>query len=276
MALKERSWLTIDTDDERHHPRLQGHPRRSKGGDISSETSERFLNALTKFGDWHIAHPHKPVTMFLIADQLKSTTMRDSLKLLFERSDKAGCKLLIGCHGLTHRCWSAWDQDVVGFSSALSEAKEIIGEFAGKRARPWFRAPAGYIAPWMANVLAGESFVLDSSINPTPFLRIKSGKRGRSVFSRVNGWNSVRDAMRDAGIVERDWVTMSWTRLPVCGPALHIPLLGMVAKSTWKRKSVAPPASEEELLDDSTKVHTLYWHVLDHTRHSGKWKPPIA
>ena len=70
--------------------------------------------------------------------------------------------------------------------SKVNYAKEIIKEFAETSWRPWFRAPGGYIAPWMAEILKLEKFELDSSINPTKFLSIKSGK-----FEKGFGFNGL-------------------------------------------------------------------------------------
>jgi len=271
-----RSWLTVDTDDERHHPGLQGHPTRSRGGGAPVNASQRLLRSLEKFGDWLLAEPVRPVTLFLIADQLEDGGMRAALRLLFERSDAAGVGLTVACHGLSHRCWSAWEPDPRGFRDSLAEAKHAISDFAGHRYRPWFRAPAGYVAPWMAAELAAEGFALDSSINPTPFLRVKTGRARRWFPPRSNGWKAVRSAMEHEGIVERAWTTVGWPALPACGPALHIPLLGPVARGACRRRSAADPASEAELLDATMRVHTLYWHVLDHSRRSGRWVPPVG
>ena len=271
-----RSWLTVDTDDERHHPSLQGHPWRSKGGNPATSASESMLASLSRFGDWLIGGPRRPVTMFLIADQLEDDGMRAALSLLFDRSEAAGIDLTVACHGQSHRCWSAWDPDPEGFRDSLAEAKVAISDFAGHRSRPWFRAPAGYVAPWMAAELAAEGFILDSSVNPTPFLRVKTGRIQGGILPRANGWRAVRAAMEDAGIVERCWTTVGWPPLPACGPALHLPLLGPAARAACRRRATAPFASEVELLDRAKQVHTLYWHVLDHSRKSGRWTPPVV
>lgn len=235
-----------------------------------------MLASLEKFGDWLLTDPVRPVTMFLISDQLEDGGMRAALRLLFARSDDAGVDLTVACHGRSHRCWSAWDPDPEGFRESLAAASLAISDFAGRRARPWYRAPAGYVAPWMAATLAEEGFILDSSVNPSPFLRVKTGRARGGILPRTNGWRAVRRAMEEAGIVERGWMTVGWPPLPACGPALHLPLLGPAARAACRRRSAAPSASEAELLDATTRVHTLYWHVLDHSRCSGRWIPPVA
>ncbi|MED5271585.1 MAG: hypothetical protein VX613_01705, partial [Candidatus Thermoplasmatota archaeon] len=133
--------------------------------------------------------------------------------------------------------------------------------------------PGGYIAPWMAEILKEEGFVVDSSINPTFFLSIKSGKREKKL--RYNGWKAVNLAMEKAGIIERPWLTTFCPALPSCGPALHIPILKNFASSTWKKYSNTNYASEIEILNSDVVITTVYWHLLDHSKKGGDWIPPL-
>ena len=64
-----RPWLTVDSDDLRHLPKFQGHPRRSKP--IAQERiSSIFQLGMQRFSEWLDTH-NFPVTMFVIADQLE-------------------------------------------------------------------------------------------------------------------------------------------------------------------------------------------------------------
>ena len=105
---------------------------------------------------------------------------------------------------------------------ALVEADVKLHDFAKDAWRPWFRAPAGYIAPWMAPVIAKAGFELDSSVNPSWLVRKKAGP--------WKDWNAVEKA-------ERLWscqqaVALS-NSLPTCGPALSIPFLAWNARKAW-------------------------------------------
>ena len=140
-------WLTVDSDDIRHVPSSQGHPTRSKG--IPHEgTSDEMLEAMSAFRKW-LDRTQVTLTIFVIADQLDDSIFNHWLKDLLHNHPQ----VTIGCHGLTHRCWSAYPEDEDGFLAAIVEADVKLHQFAGDAWRPWFRAPAGYIAPWMACLL---------------------------------------------------------------------------------------------------------------------------
>ena len=64
-------------------------------------------------------------------------------------------------------------EDSDGLLKALVEADSRLHDFAGDAWRPWFRAPAGYIAPWMAPVIVKAGFELNSSVNPSWLVRKK-------------------------------------------------------------------------------------------------------
>ena len=123
--------------------------------------------------------------------------------------------------------------------------------------RPWFRAPAGYIAPWMAPVIAKAGFELDSSVNPSWLVRKKAGP--------WKDWNAVMKALKDSGVESKPWLCRF--TLPTCGPALSIPFLRWNARRAWSKLGpfVSPDETDE----------TVYWHILDHRKQDGTWKPPL-
>ena len=244
-------WLTVDTDDLRHTPSSQGHPTRSKGT-AHEGTSPEMKLAMKSFREW-LDRTQVSLTMFVIADQLDDGYFATWLKDLLENHDQ----VTIACHGLTHKCWSAYPKDEEGFLAALVEADVKLHKFAKDAWRPWFRAPAGYIAPWMAPIIAKAGFELDSSVNPSWIVRKKAGP--------WKDWNAVLKALKDSGLVSRPWLCKFG--LPTCGPALSIPILRNNARRVWKKLGpfVLPDETEE----------TVYWHVLDPGRKNGTWKPPF-
>jgi len=141
----------------------------------------------------------------------------------------------------------------------LIESRDRISAYAGSSWRPWFRAPGGYVAPWMAGPLAATDFRLDSSVNPSRWVNRKMG----------GDWNRVKDAMESSGVVERPWLTSQMG--PACGPALSLFPFSLFAKQVWKKNSVS--ITNEPEMEDTI---ALYWHLLDHSRKHGKWTPPLA
>ncbi len=244
-------WLTVDSDDIRHKPSSQGHPTRSKGKPHEN-TSEEMKSSMQAFEKW-LDKTQVTLTIFVIADQLEDEIFSNWLANLIKNHPQ----VTIGCHGLTHRCWSAFPEDSEGLLSALVEANLKIKQFAGKAYRPWFRAPAGYIAPWMAPVIAQAGFEIDTSVNPSWLVKKKAGP--------WKDWNAVENALFDSGLKSMPWLCKY--SLPTCGPALSIPFLRWNAKRVWKRLGpfVLPDEAES----------TIYWHILDHGRENGKWKPPL-
>ena len=215
------------------------------------------------FARWHLIQPRqRAATIFVIADQLDDDSFREWLAELLLASPH----ITVACHGLNHRSWSAWGEDEKGFTTALRIAKQKIKQFAGAAWRPWFRAPAGYIAPWMSRVLASEGFTVDSSVNPSFLVERKAGKG--------NSWHQGKAAMESAGVVERPWLTSSIG--PACGPALPLPILRGFAKRAWRRISSLPLASDANISDLSREVVTVYWHLDDHARSGGTWSPPLS
>ena len=259
-----RTWLTVDFDDLRHVPSAQGHPTRSKNPTSSKVLSEPYKVAMSAFDSWLASTTH-PVTLFVIADLFES----DEFGAWFDALLAAhGERLTVGCHGLTHRSWSAWPEDSEGFSSALKQATAVIAERANDRFRPWFRAPAGYMAPWMASALARLGYTVDTSVNPSWLVRKKAGKG--------NSWADVTKAVRAANLIERPWATAFG--FPVNGPALNLFPLSVLAKRMWRKAPPVLKPSEVDafVCDEHKTLATLYWHVLDHAREKGKWVPPLA
>lgn len=265
MNQLNHTWLTIDCDDIRHVPKVQGHPTRSNSKTPSSteKLSRQFISGMNGFENWMDKHL-SPVTLFIIADMFES---KEFSKWVDSIITKYGDRITIGCHGLTHRSWSAWSEDSAGFSIALEKATEIIIQHVGKNWRPWFRAPGGYIAPWMAKVIAQHGYTVDSSINPSWIVKKKSGKG--------NNWKKVREAIIDSQIIEREWLN-KWG-LPVNGPALSLFPLSIIAKTAWRQ--IPPILSVKQALtapeNPSFNITTIYWHILDHGRKNGNWSPPI-
>ena len=115
------------------------------------------------------------------------------------------------------------------------------------------------MSSWMAAPLAAAGFKLDSSINPSKWVNRK-----------MNGdWKKVNQSMERSGVIERKWLTTMIG--PACGPALSLFPFSFFANRAWKSKS-------ESITDnpEAVDVNALYWHLLDHGRKSGRWKPPLA
>lgn len=266
MNQLRHTWLTIDCDDIRHVPKNQGHPSRSNPNTTNSreELSSQFRRGMIGFEKWMETH-QSPVTLFIIADMFESEEFSEWVSsTIVKFSDR----ITVGCHGLTHRSWSAWPEDPSGFSTALRQASEIIQHNVGENWRPWFRAPGGYIAPWMAKVIAESGFTVDTSINPSWLVKKKAGKG--------NNWSKVRQSFDKNHIIEREWLN-KWS-LPVNGPALSIFPLSIIAKLAWRKipriLSVKQALTAPE--NPSFNITTVYWHILDHSRKNGNWSPPIS
>jgi len=251
------AWLSVDTDDEIHHPSHRGHPHRSSESMPIWRTegyraSTHLLNATDRFIEW--AEDGPQVTLFLIAEQLDCPEFTKRMDAL-----SAMPNILIACHGWGHRCWSAWPEDAAGFSSMLTAARDRISTYAGTSWRPWFRAPGGYVATWMAEPLADAGFRMDSSVNPSRWVNRKMG----------GDWNRVKDAIEQSGLVERPWLTSQIG--PACGPALSLFPFSLFAMNAWKKNSVSITDQPE-----TEAAVALYWHLLDHGRKRGNWNPPLA
>ena len=257
------TWLTIDCDDIRHIPKHHGHPTRTKSPIASDELSPAFRLGMKGFEEWLVSHD-KPVTLFVIADSLEDEEFSAWLTAII---DKFSHRVTIGCHGLDHKSWSAWPEDPELFKQSMKEAIMIISEFAKANYRPWFRAPAGYMAPWMIEPLFECGITVDTSINDSILTRSKSGKG--------NTWQQVRKACNEVGVIEREWLT-KW-KLPVNGPALTKFPLSVIARYAWKNlPSVITCESIQNAIEDKNQtLITVYWHILDHSRSQGNWQPPI-
>lgn len=258
-----RTWLTVDTDDRHHRPAVQGHPRRSEdpdGAGVERVPTEAWLQACSNLAAW-LDRQQAAVTLFVIGDQLTHPTSRQALQELARQPG-----VTVGCHGFHHRAWGAWPMDVAGFAGTLDASMASLQDAFGDRVRPWFRAPSGYVAPWMAAVLAEKGFTVDSSVNPSALVRRKSGP-GRS-------WKAVQEAMAQAGLVERPWMTRFG--LPTCGPALHLPVLRQNARRAWSKVPAPLLPGEEGLVEQEGAITTLYWHLDDHAKKGGRWAPPLT
>ncbi|HJM67002.1 MAG TPA: polysaccharide deacetylase family protein [Candidatus Thalassarchaeaceae archaeon] len=267
-------WFSIDSDDLHHHPSISGHPSRSSESSWCLEIEPRPMSntlatSFESLQKWWISRPEDDrLTIFIIGEQVADPRFVNAIQSLI--SSRAG--LTIGIHGLNHICWSAWGKCSEEFSKAIKQSISAVEEVAGESFRPWFRAPGGYIAPWMASILSENGIILDSSINSVRMLRSKTG---RDESGRIHGWKQTLDAIEQEGIVEREWLTSKG--IPINGPALRIPVLRIYSRWIWKRTlSESRCATEKELEDPSSSISSLYWHVLDHSRNSGRWTPPIV
>ena len=257
------TWFTVDTDDFRHLPKHQGHPTRStKPFFGSSDTlSEPFLTGWEGMLHWMKSHD-AAVTLFVIGDLLEDRTFPAMLADALRRFPK---RLTVACHGHTHRSWSAWGEDAQGFEAMLDTATTLLKSHAGAAFRPYFRAPNGYVGPWMAASLARKGYTVDSSVNPSPVVRKKAG--GAT-------WKAVCESMERAGLVERPWLTR-WN-LPVNGPALFRFPLSLFARKAWKNAPRLLGPEELPMVEQAKfEVCTLYCHVLDFARDNGSWTPPL-
>ena len=258
-----QTWLTVDSDDLRHLPVYQGHPTRSTTQYDGGEgiLSTRFRNGWNGFVQWMQGH-NASVTLFVISDLLEQ---EDFSSLFKDALNHFSGRLTIGCHGHTHRSWSAWGEDKAGFAAMLRESTALLKHHAGEAFRPYFRAPSGYVAPWMAEALATAGYKVDSSVNPSWLVRKKAaGHR----------WNDVTEAMNASGLVERPWLT-AWS-LPVNGPALFKFPLSLLARRAWRRTGPALTESEMHRVEDGKYDHrTVYCHILDFARNEGRWVPPL-
>ena len=270
--MSSKYWFSVDSDDLHHHPSISGHPTRSKVSpwclDLDprpmSNTLIHSFNSLQEW--WQKRGDEEILTIFVVAEQFEDPLFIDAMSSL--QHSRPG--LRIGIHGLKHICWSAWGNRSEEFSYALSESIRIIQTFSGASFRPWFRAPGGYIAPWMIPILKSQGITLDSSINPVWLLRRKTGNNENR---KINGWQKVRNELILNGIIEREWLVKR--QLPTNGPALHIPFLRHHSKWTWKRElSNLQCSNDQELLDPAISITSVYWHVLDHSRQGG-WTPPL-
>ena len=255
-----RTWCTVDTDDLRHVPSHQGHPTRSKEEEALPDYSQRLQEGFRGFKQWMESN-EVAVTVFVIADQCANSefvsTVQDLVTTFGER-------ITIGCHGLTHRSWSAWSKDTERFSRDLEQATTILKKHFPDSFRPWFRAPAGYISDWMAPILSQQAYTVDTSVNPSWLVRKKTSPSRAMVI----------ESMASNGILERQWKTR--LSLPTCGPAQHIMGLRWNARQAWK--GLPKPLGIEDLHCVEHSEHeltTIYWHILDHTRKNQQWFPPI-
>ena len=131
------TWMTVDTDDLRHLPKHQGHPTRSTHPFTAprDELSPDFQQGWTGFVDWMASH-QGAVTLFVITDLLENPDFAGALQHALEAFPG---RLTVGCHGHTHRSWSAWGEDVEGFRTMLQTSTALLKTHAGPGFRPYFR-----------------------------------------------------------------------------------------------------------------------------------------
>ena len=131
------TWMTVDTDDLRHLPKHQGHPTRSTvpfTGSLDG-VSDEFQRGWKGFVNWMDTH-EGAVTLFVISDLLASSVFAGELKhALASFPDR----LTVGCHGHSHRSWSAWGEDAEGFRTMLETSTDVLKAHAGEAFRPYFR-----------------------------------------------------------------------------------------------------------------------------------------
>ena len=257
------TWFTVDTDDFRHLPKHQGHPTRSTKAYAgrSDSLSASFRTGWEGMLRWMEGHKGA-VTLFVISDLLEEEAFRGRLTRALERFPQ---RLTVACHGHSHRSWSAWGKDKEGFEAMLDTSTALLKSHAGRAFRPYFRAPNGYIGPWMASSLAKKGYVVDSSVNPSWLVKRKAG--GAT-------WPAVVEAMEGAGIVERPWLTR-WS-LPANGPALFRFPLSVLARGAWRKSPRLLTAATLSLVEQrDADVCTVYCHVLDFARKNGTWTPPL-
>ena len=256
------TWMTVDSDDFRHLPKHQGHPTRSKGHVVGNEQlSPTFRAGWSGFLRWMEEHDGA-VTLFVISDMLHDVEFAGLLTGALKQFPQ---RLTVGCHGHTHRSWSAWGEDAEGFNAMLSTSTQLLREHVGEAFRPFFRAPSGYVAPWMAAVLNKNGYTVDTSVNPSWLVRRKAGG---------SSWSAVNEAMAKQRIVERPWLTRN--TLPVNGPALFTFPLSVNAKTAWKRAPrLLRPDELSKVERREQSITTLYCHILDFARRGTTWTPPL-
>ena len=160
-------------------------------------------------------------------------------------------------------------ENVDDFTQSLTQSIAKISDVVGSHFKPWFRAPAGYMAPWMAPCLKNAGIVLDSSVNDTILTRNKTGKG--------NTWRQVVDTVEEYGLVERAWLTR-W-KLPVNGPALSLFPLSINAKLAWRKlpkilpkEQINTAPEDKEFIDNYSIL--AYFRPLTKSRKSGNRQYP--
>ena len=84
--MKNRIWLSVDTDDFQYLPSVQGHKSRSKGKSIDLakyNPSENLIQGFAGFRLWMNTNDF-PVTIFVISSQLENEKFRTLLSDVIE------------------------------------------------------------------------------------------------------------------------------------------------------------------------------------------------
>ena len=178
------TWFTVDTDDFRHLPQHQGHPTRSKEAydGPSDRLSEAFLTGWERMLDWMEGHDGA-LTLFVISDLLETESFPEMLKRALHRFPE---RLTVGCHGHTHRSWSAWGENTEGFEAMLERSTTLLKQHAGGAFRPYFRAPndtsrSGGL-PRLERISRG---LLG---HPSYYQAQAGGASGNAVLAAMRGW----------------------------------------------------------------------------------------
>lgn len=264
MMMKNRVWLSVDTDDFQFLPSVQGHKSRSKGKSIDLakyHPSETLIQGFAGFCLWMKTNDF-PVTIFVISSQLENEKFRTLLSDIIEEFPD---RITLGCHGYDHRSWSSFEPDVEKFSAMLEKSNQLMTNFDSSRYRKWFRAPSGYFASWMAEPLKKAGFVVDSSINPSFIMNYKYGEANHK---------QALAAIDSSGLIERPWKCKNG--LPVCGPALFKFPLSINSRIAWKNAGEIIPSNQViSEVESSNQIDTFYWHILDFSRKNGTWIPSL-
>lgn len=262
--MRGKVWLSVDTDDYDLLPSIQGHSTRSPDKIIDMgnyQASDDLISGFKAMSKWMESNDH-PITIFVIAGQLNCSKFKQSLRSLIVRFPD---RITLGNHGYNHRSWSSFGPDLEGFSRMLEKSESIMLDFDEGRFRKWFRAPSGYIDEWMIKPLVEAGYSVDSSVNPSLLMNYKYGK---------SNYKSLLQTIADSGMKERKWKTR--LGLPVCGPALFKFPLRWNAKRGWNRcGEILSKEDVDEIVEGSNEIETIYWHILDFSRKSSTWIPPL-
>ncbi|GIR75305.1 MAG: hypothetical protein CM15mP78_00040 [Candidatus Poseidoniales archaeon] len=161
------------------------------------------------------------VTLFVISDALEEHAFCEMLTEALNAFDR----LTVGCHGHTHRSWSAWDADPDGFQNMLETStgsspccwSGVSAVLPGTQRLRW--------VSWMAPVLVQQGFRAGLLNQSLVVGETKAGGARWSDESRHGGGGADRTPLVDFRLT-----------LPVNGPALFRFSLSLVARRAWKKR----------------------------------------
>ncbi len=157
--------LSVDVEDWYHVPAVTGSSfAKYDSVDHFFRSWEGRYDYLTKptYRTLELLDAHDvTATFFIVADVV------DRYPGLVEEIATRGHE--IGCHGLHHECAIDADTKQPRFSrpayrDRLLEAKRVLEDATGQSVTG-FRAPGGYVAGWMLDVLEEVGFTYDSSVS---------------------------------------------------------------------------------------------------------------